>query len=463
MSNRRVLDPLEEAANQRLTNPWSDIEKCIFLDRFLQHPKDFRKISSFLKNKSVHDCISFYYDSKQSVPYKRALKEHSKRKKRRGDSLKWEATIQAAISVGARVQLGISSEKPLIFELPHDDLTSVTRHFHPMGNEIFDVVFGRHSPSIEIGSMQEVKKTSNKRKASAAMDLFTLEASKRKFLRSHSDNSVKHSGSGSDIDNEKVRQKANSPTVHENIKTQKNDTTKKIPQKWSAEEKTKFYETYEKVEKNWDLLSEAIGTKTVSQVKKFYRDNKKQIQKHRTRAKLSSNSSEDRLRSNDTSPVPEAKENQPVQSNSTATESEPRKVRHGFAQENVSEIQSQREAVDVGLKNQSNQGQPEQWVNDDQQRQLAFAIEQQRHEQHIAERQRLNELSHHQQQQQQQLLEYHHQLRQQKELERQRQVSEYHRRSQIQNLINQSNYFAAQARQHQSYQDYYEGGKSFSL
>ena len=39
------LDKLRE-------NPWTDVEKCIFLDRFLQDPKNFSKIASSLKKES---------------------------------------------------------------------------------------------------------------------------------------------------------------------------------------------------------------------------------------------------------------------------------------------------------------------------------------------------------------------------------------------------------------------------
>jgi hypothetical protein len=66
----RVGDPLCKEEEHHHINIWSDIEKCIFLDRFLHHPKDFCKITSFLKNKSTKDCIQFYYNPKKTFPYK---------------------------------------------------------------------------------------------------------------------------------------------------------------------------------------------------------------------------------------------------------------------------------------------------------------------------------------------------------------------------------------------------------
>ena len=40
------------------------MEKVIFVDKFLQFPKNFSKIASFLTNRSTKDCVRFYYDSK---------------------------------------------------------------------------------------------------------------------------------------------------------------------------------------------------------------------------------------------------------------------------------------------------------------------------------------------------------------------------------------------------------------
>lgn len=69
-----------EAERKRL-NMWTDMEKCIFLDKFIQHPKNFMRISSFLPRKSPEDVVQFYYDSKTSIDYKGLLKEAVNRSK----------------------------------------------------------------------------------------------------------------------------------------------------------------------------------------------------------------------------------------------------------------------------------------------------------------------------------------------------------------------------------------------
>ena len=71
------------------------------MDKFIQYPKNFSKIASFLKNRTVQDCVRFYYDSKAVIPYKALLREADNRKKH--IRLSWVHSINAAKSVGARL------------------------------------------------------------------------------------------------------------------------------------------------------------------------------------------------------------------------------------------------------------------------------------------------------------------------------------------------------------------------
>lgn len=205
------------------------MEKCIFLDRFLQHPKDFRKIASFLRNKSTKDCIAFYYDSKQSVPYKKALKEFIMRRKRRGDYHMWDSTIQASLSVGATVTAGTSESKPLTFSLPESDKTYVTRNFHPMNRELLDQVNVTAS-DVDAGMMSPQREGKNRKRP--ADPLFVLDPSQRKWLRS----SANDKQSGDDGDETDIADgKGGDKTP-----------VRKVPQKWTVGEKRLFRDTIEK-------------------------------------------------------------------------------------------------------------------------------------------------------------------------------------------------------------------------
>jgi hypothetical protein len=46
---------------ERITNPWTQDEQRIFAEKYLQYNKDFRRIATFLRNRTVADCIVYYY------------------------------------------------------------------------------------------------------------------------------------------------------------------------------------------------------------------------------------------------------------------------------------------------------------------------------------------------------------------------------------------------------------------
>jgi hypothetical protein len=108
-------------ADSRRERGWTDVEKCIFIDKFLQFPKNFPKISSFLANRDTKDCIKFYYDSKARMQFKSLLREFDHR--RRNQRNTWTFTVAAAESVGAGLYLTDDvSDREAILELPLDDL-----------------------------------------------------------------------------------------------------------------------------------------------------------------------------------------------------------------------------------------------------------------------------------------------------------------------------------------------------
>eukprot|EP00924_Labyrinthula_sp_SR-Ha-C_P016441 augustus_masked-scaffold_6-processed-gene-3.7-mRNA-1 protein AED:0.48 eAED:0.48 QI:0/-1/0/1/-1/1/1/0/1466 len=52
---------------------FSDLEKVMFIEIFLMYPKDFKKIASYFRNKTVFELIDFYYKTKKTVNYKELL------------------------------------------------------------------------------------------------------------------------------------------------------------------------------------------------------------------------------------------------------------------------------------------------------------------------------------------------------------------------------------------------------
>lgn len=80
--NGLVLDPAAEERAFKARNPWTDAEKRIFERRFLKHPKQFRKIASFLPNKNVNECVAYFYLSKLTVNYKKLLRAANRKNKK---------------------------------------------------------------------------------------------------------------------------------------------------------------------------------------------------------------------------------------------------------------------------------------------------------------------------------------------------------------------------------------------
>ncbi|KAL8090466.1 uncharacterized protein LOC141695171 isoform X2 [Apium graveolens] len=74
-SNGLVEDPCSLETERCITNPWTSEEKEIFLDKLSILGKDFRKIASFLDNKTTADCVEFYYKNHKSDCFQRAKKK----------------------------------------------------------------------------------------------------------------------------------------------------------------------------------------------------------------------------------------------------------------------------------------------------------------------------------------------------------------------------------------------------
>ena len=265
--SQRTWDPIQAEKDRAIINPWTDMEKCIFFDRFLQYPKDFRKIASFLKNKSTANCVEFYYNSKKTMPYKTALKEHGQRKKKRSDA-SWMATVQCSLAVGARLT-NLDGDRPIEFTIPERDDTYRTDLIHPVRLKTFD--------RDEI-SLEESDETKTKAKVKG-FDGFSLTVEDPKFrsIISTTSNSKDHveepkttdlkrksSGEVGDASPASKRQKigkSSQPIIVEEPPTKPEVapvlpeveavsvakiSKPKLAQKWNQEEKRIFFETLEK-------------------------------------------------------------------------------------------------------------------------------------------------------------------------------------------------------------------------
>ncbi|CAG9833250.1 unnamed protein product [Diabrotica balteata] len=74
------LDDMEEVYKSRkFLNVWTTAEKELFKEKYLQHPKNFGIIASYLDRKSVSDCVQYYYLSKKTENYKQLFRKARQR------------------------------------------------------------------------------------------------------------------------------------------------------------------------------------------------------------------------------------------------------------------------------------------------------------------------------------------------------------------------------------------------
>ena len=77
--NGYIEDCKEEERQFKLSNPWTAREAAVFEAKYIKFPKQFRKISSYLPNKNVNDCVAYYYTSKLDTNYKELVRNQQKR------------------------------------------------------------------------------------------------------------------------------------------------------------------------------------------------------------------------------------------------------------------------------------------------------------------------------------------------------------------------------------------------
>lgn len=75
-NNNGFIEDMEaEYKSRQYLNMWTPSEKEIFKEKYLQHPKNFGVIASYLDRKSVADCVQYYYLSKKTENYKQLLRK----------------------------------------------------------------------------------------------------------------------------------------------------------------------------------------------------------------------------------------------------------------------------------------------------------------------------------------------------------------------------------------------------
>ncbi|KAJ0253541.1 Duplicated homeodomain-like superfamily protein [Hirschfeldia incana] len=101
-SNGLIEDPCDVEKERTMINPWTSEEKEIFLSMLAMHGKDFKKIASYLTQKTTADCIDYYYKNHKSDCF-------GKIKKQRGYGKEGKHTYMLAPTKKWKREMGAAS------------------------------------------------------------------------------------------------------------------------------------------------------------------------------------------------------------------------------------------------------------------------------------------------------------------------------------------------------------------
>lgn len=246
-NNGRLLDPTRLEREYKSAQDWHAEEEAIFIKAYVKYPKDFEKIASFLPDKSVKECIWFYYMSK----FRLELKKRTQREGERNHidlglkSMEDPNDLTSLIAFGSvvdwsngasrRGSLRLSEKGPINYaEKGFDQKPLATPEKprptpgSPMGKGGFaeDESFRSSSPAT--GNVDRVSSPVHHQSLSAADSL---------------------ASPGGDL----------------------------VATRWSASERDQFKTAWEKYHKDWKAIANFMKTKDVAQVKNFYHNNKKKL------------------------------------------------------------------------------------------------------------------------------------------------------------------------------------------
>lgn len=304
---RFVLDPMMHEAHFAQSRQWSDLEKCIFLDKFLQYPKRFGKIAAFFSCKDARDCAQLYYDSKYDIDYKALLREHQQR--RRGVRICWEITAKAVEVFGGA--LDHDPQRNMVwFRLPSDNFSMRSARIHPPQDRstcMFSPESSSSSPkSAGPGCLAHHLKQTNKLVQSSVPSTAYKNTKSMTRTRSRSQISPKltqilpgftlggveaqHSGEDMECDDD-AHLAAQAPKVSfvvaNNIKHEIEDPIKsgaaaaliqrRQSRTWSLAEKSLFLRVVAPHGENWALLACLIPTKSEAQIQTYLMNYKNRL------------------------------------------------------------------------------------------------------------------------------------------------------------------------------------------
>ena len=81
-NNGLVADPKAALQAEQRKLVWSEEEVKVFLDKYQLFPKDFNKIATYLKHRTVGDCVKFFYLNQKGEVFSTVMRKYQMKKRR---------------------------------------------------------------------------------------------------------------------------------------------------------------------------------------------------------------------------------------------------------------------------------------------------------------------------------------------------------------------------------------------
>ncbi|GJD07848.1 hypothetical protein Gasu2_21790 [Galdieria sulphuraria] len=254
-------DPLLYHHASCAINPWTNNELSIFVKRYAQYGKNFRKIASFLKYKTTEDVVRFYFQNKirlQLKKYFRGCDTMSKRRISRKNSFTQNNKLVSEVSWSIPPRTGSSSEINLVdfnesptYKSVHlDSGRESSRSASPVSSWTFEEVeklvqgLKRHGTNFKL----------------VAKEIGTKTAMQCRAYWKHNRNIL-----NVDLSSQNTTGEVQEPKVERKRRRRK-------VLEWSEEEKNAFERYFRIYGYNWDRIAELIPTKTSLQIRTYYEE-----------------------------------------------------------------------------------------------------------------------------------------------------------------------------------------------
>lgn len=297
--NSQIEDPVKENKEVIMVEQsWTIEDKKIFMKKFSQYPKDYRKIQQYLPNKTMGDLINFYYNNKNKnkdlMEIIKSLKNSKKYTKKvidegptaRNTLNSSELTARELRSLGVTPlqakEMGylrsrgsndfiVENDKPK----KDDERLRWTEHEKSHYLELF-AIHGRNfaeiAKNIKVKNEAQCKNFYNNYKKRLNLDNLLTPEQKNA-------NQKKKPGKKPQLPipfptNQVLPSEEDHEVNDPSYQTTEKGKKKRQISYWSQDEKDRFMQLYNDHGRDWKKIAELIPTKTQSQVKNFFQNYK---------------------------------------------------------------------------------------------------------------------------------------------------------------------------------------------